>query len=106
MGRLHQLYEHYGQSPWLDNLRRGWLTGGEMQNWIDRGVRGMTSNPSIFAKAMTDTDDYDNELRSLIRSGSGVEEAYWKLVVGDINRALEHLTPIHESSGGEDGYVS
>ena len=106
MGRLHELYDVHGQSPWLDNLRRGWLTGGEMQAWIDRGVRGLTSNPSIFAKAMTDTNDYDDELRSLVKSGAEVEEAYWRLVVSDINRALEHLTPVHESSGGEDGYVS
>jgi len=106
MGRLHDLYEQHGQSPWLDNLRRGWLTSGEMQSWIDQGVRGLTSNPSIFAKAMTDTNDYDDELRSLVKSGTEVEDAYWKLVVGDINHALEHLTPVHDASGGEDGYVS
>ncbi len=106
MGRLHELHDEQGQSPWLDNLRRGWMTSGELQNWIDRGVRGLTSNPSIFAKAMTETDDYDSELRSLIKAGADIEEAYWQLVVGDIDRALEHLRPVHEASGGEDGYVS
>ncbi|MDH4276690.1 MAG: transaldolase [Acidimicrobiia bacterium] len=106
MGRLHDLNDDQGQSPWLDNLRRGWMTSGELQNWIDRGVRGLTSNPSIFAKAMTETDDYDSELHSLVNAGADVEEAYWQLVVGDIERALEHLRPVHDASGGEDGYVS
>ncbi len=106
MGRLHDLYDEQGQSPWLDNLRRGWITSGELQEWIDRGVRGLTSNPSIFAKAMTETDDYDAELRSLVNDGAGIEEAYWQLVVGDIDRALDHLLPVHNASGGEDGYVS
>ena len=106
MGRLHDLYDIHGQSPWLDNLRRGWMTSGELKRWIDGGVRGLTSNPSIFAKAMTETNDYDAELRSLVNAGTNVEDAYWKLVVGDINQALEHLMGVHESSGGEDGYVS
>ena len=52
MTRLHDLYSEQGQSPWLDNLKRGWITSGELQEWIDRGVRGITSNPSIFQKAM------------------------------------------------------
>lgn len=106
MGRLHDLYDQQGQSPWLDNLRRGWITSGELQGWIDRGVRGLTSNPSIFAKAMIETDDYDSELSNLAKSGTSIEDAYWQLVVGDIRQALKLLAPVHESSGGEDGYVS
>lgn len=106
MGRLHDLHHQQGQSPWLDNLRRGWMTSGELQAWIDRGVRGLTSNPSIFAKAMTDTDDYDAELESLARGGASIEDAYWQLVVGDIRQALTLLRPVHDASGGEDGYVS
>ncbi|MEL6984989.1 MAG: transaldolase family protein, partial [Actinomycetota bacterium] len=106
MGRLHDLYDQQGQSPWLDNLRRGWMTSGELQAWIDRGVRGLTSNPSIFAKAMTDTDDYDAELETLAKAGSSIEDAYWQLVVGDIRQALALLQPVHDASGGEDGYVS
>ncbi len=106
MGRLQELFTEQGQSPWLDNLRRGWITSGELQEWIDRGVRGLTSNPSIFAKAMIETDDYDGELSDLASSGASIEDAYWQLVVGDIRRALELLRPVHEESGGEDGYVS
>lgn len=106
MGRLHDLHAEHGQSPWLDNLRRGWMTTGELQAWIDRGVRGLTSNPSIFAKAMIDTDDYDAELSTLIHAGTGIEDAYWQLVVGDIGQALTLLRPVHDASGGEDGFVS
>ncbi len=106
MGRIHDLYTEQGQSPWLDNLRRGWLHGGEMQRWIDRGVRGLTSNPSIFAKAMTDTDDYDADLRRLVGEGKSVTDAYWDLVVADIRAATSLLLPVFESSDGEDGYVS
>ncbi len=59
MSRLHDLFEQQGQSPWLDNLRRSWVASGELQKWVDGGVRGITSNPSIFEKAMTGTDAYD-----------------------------------------------
>ncbi len=106
MGRLHDVFAEQGQSPWLDNLRRGWIASGEMQEWLDRGVRGLTSNPSIFAKAMTETSDYDADLESLVGDGASVEDAYWSLVVDDIGRALELLRPIHDASDGEDGYVS
>lgn len=106
MGTLHDVFDQQGQSPWLDNLRRGWMSNGELQAWLDRGVRGLTSNPSIFAKAMIDTDDYDAELAELVAKGVSVEDAYWELVVGDIKQALALLNPVHESSNGEDGYVS
>ncbi len=106
MGRLHDLFDQQGQSPWLDNLRRGWMSNGELQAWLDKGVRGLTSNPSIFAKAMIDTDDYDAELETLVKAGTSVEDAYWELVVGDIRQALGFLMPVHEASNGEDGYVS
>ncbi len=106
MGRLHDLHSAQGQSPWLDNLRRGWLHGGEMQRWIERGVRGLTSNPSIFAKAMTDTDEYDLDLRRLVGDGKSVTEAYWDLVIDDIRSATALLMPVFDSSDGEDGYVS
>jgi transaldolase len=106
MSRLHDVHSEQGQSPWLDNLRRGWITGGEMQAWLDRGVRGLTSNPSIFAKAMIETDEYDAELELLTRGGSSVDEAYWELAIGDIKGALQLLLPVHLESAGEDGYVS
>ena len=106
MSRLHALFNQQGQSPWLDNLRRSWVASGELQNWVDRGVRGITSNPSIFEKAMTGTDAYDEQLRELEASGASIEESYWALVVSDIEGALGVLRPLYETSDGVDGFVS
>lgn len=105
MTMLQRLAEEHGQSPWLDNLRRGWITGGELQAWVDRGIRGVTSNPSIFQKAMGTGDDYDEQLAELA-PGSTIDDIYWDLVVRDIEDALAILRPVHDASGGEDGFVS
>ena len=106
MASLTDLFETYGQSPWLDNLKRDWVESGELKAWIEKGVRGLTSNPSIFEKAISDSEAYDQQFTSLIRDGLSVEDAYWKLVQTDISSALELLKPIHESSNGVDGFVS
>jgi len=106
MGRLHDLFDHEGQSPWLDNLRRGWVTSGELERWVERGVRGLTSNPSIFQKAIESSNDYDEQFGDLVTGGSSVPDAYWDLVTTDITAALAILRPLHLASGGEDGYVS
>ena len=106
MGRLHDLFAQEGQSPWLDNLRRDWLRSGEIARWVDRGVRGITSNPSIFEKAISGGDDYTDQLREAVAAGATVEAAYWDLVVDDILAALEVLRPLYDGSGGGDGYVS
>lgn len=106
MTRLQELHEIGGQSPWLDNLRRGWITSGELSAWVSAGCRGITSNPTIFQKAMSSSDDYDGELRSLVAGGSGIEESYWALVTADIVAALEILRPVYDSSDGVDGFVS
>jgi transaldolase len=104
--RLHDLFEQQGQSPWLDNLRRGWITSGELARRVDEGVRGLTSNPSIFEKAIGGSADYDDEFGDLVRGGTSVEDSYWQLVSSDIASALDILRPVHEASGGVDGFVS
>ena len=104
MTTLHDLYYDQGQSPWLDNLRRGWLTGGELARWVEKGVRGITSNPTIFQKAIEGSAEYDDQLRGLA-SGS-VVDAYWTMAVSDIEAALAILRPVHDESGGVDGFVS
>lgn len=106
MSKLQELYAQHGQSPWLDNLRRGWITGGELQRWIDRGVRGITSNPSIFAKAIEGADDYDEQFGSLVRAGTSIEDSYWDMVVDDIHSALRMLRPVYDGASGTDGFVS
>lgn len=106
MGRLHELFEAHGQSPWLDNLKRSWIASGEIQRWIDRGVRGITSNPAIFQKAIESATEYDEQFRSLIDEGRPVEDAYWELVIRDISDALALLRPVWDASDGADGFVS
>jgi transaldolase len=102
---LHDLYDQQGQSPWLDNLRRDWLLDGTMAGLVAKGIRGVTSNPTIFAKAIAGQDTYDDEFGGLIKTTS-VEDAYWDLVVDDIKTALGILRPVYDSSNGGDGYVS
>jgi transaldolase len=105
MTTLNDLYDRQGQSPWLDNLRRDWLENGTLAGLVEKGIRGITSNPTIFAKAISGQDTYDDEFGQLIRIKS-VEDAYWDLVVDDIVAALALLRPVYDTSGGGDGFVS
>ena len=105
MTDLHDLYAREGQSPWIDDMHREWLTGGHLRDLVERGVRGVTSNPTIFAKAIQATDVYDDQFRSLVASVS-VDDAYWEMVVTDIEDALGVLRPLFDESGGADGLVS
>lgn len=106
MSKLHDLHDEQGQSPWLDNMRRGWITGGDLARWVERGVRGITSNPTIFQKAISVGHDYDDQFGELIAGGASIDDAYWSLVTTDIEDALRILRPVHDASGGVDGYVS
>ena len=105
MTTLNDLYADQGQSPWLDNLRRDWLQDGTLAGLVEKGIRGVTSNPTIFAKAISGQDTYDEQFGSLIATTS-VEDAYWDLVVDDILAALTILRPVFDASGGSDGFVS
>jgi len=102
---LHDLYEQQGQSPWLDNLRRDYLRTGKLAGLVAEGIRGVTSNPTIFAKAIESGSDYDEQFGDLLASHS-VEDAYWELVLSDIGDALDVLRPVHDESDGLDGFVS
>jgi len=104
--RLSELFTREGQSAWLDNLKRSYLTSGELQRIVAGGVRGLTSNPTIFQKAIQGSADYDEQFTELVRTGTPVLDAYWELVIADILGALDVFTPVYESSGGGDGFVS
>ena len=106
MTRLQDLYQQQGQSPWLDNLRRDWIRSGELARWVERGVRGVTSNPSIFQKAIEGQEVYDEEFAATINGGGSVEDAYWQVVTTDISDALAVLRPVYDDSDGADGFVS
>lgn len=107
MNKLQDLYREQGQSPWIDNLKRSYLTGGQLARLVSEGIRGVTSNPTIFTKAIEGSSDYDQDFAQLSRRrGTGVEEAYWDLVVDDVTRALQVLRSVYDESGGVDGFVS
>ena len=105
MTKLHQLAE-LGQSVWYDNISRGLLNSGGLQDLVDRGVRGVTSNPTILDKAISGSDDYDDALAPLAAAGQSPLAIYEALVIEDIQRAADVLRPLYEESAGLDGYVS
>ena len=101
--QLHQ----YGQSVWLDQISRSLMTTGKLKRLIDEdGLRGMTSNPTIFQKAIGKGEDYAEELKQLARSGSSVSDVYEALVVKDIGSAADIFRPVYDSENGGDGFVS
>lgn len=103
--QLQQLLEA-GQSVWLDNLRRGMFASGELQALIDKGLRGMTSNPTIFEKAIGAGNDYDEQLRSLVGKQHDASALFWDLAVQDIQSACDLFRSVYDGSGGNDGFVS
>ncbi len=96
----------FGQSPWNDNLTRALATGGLDALMREHGIRGVTSNPTIFEKAMAAGGDYDAQLRDLVHGGASTEDAYWELVLTDIAHAADRLRPIYDELDGADGFVS
>lgn len=104
MTSFKELTEVAGQSPWLDNLRRDWLRDGTMARFVDEGIRGVTSNPTIFAKAIGATDQYDEQLAGL--GAVSYEDAFVAIAADDIAQMAKLLAPVHESSEGADGFVS
>ncbi len=105
MTKMQRLAE-LGQSIWLDYIRRSLVTSGELASLIDRGLRGMTSNPSIFAKAIGGSDDYDEQLRTLAGQGLSDFQAYEALAIQDIQAAAEVFRPLYDRTQGQDGFVS
>lgn len=108
--RLQDLYTEHGQSAWLDNLRRDYISSGKLVEMRESGIRGLTSNPSIFQKAISGSSDYDEQFKELIADNSGddsdVIDDYWSLVIRDIHSACDVFSKIYDHSNGVDGYVS
>lgn len=104
--RLTDLFNVAGQSPWLDNLKREYIVNGDFARVLASGIRGLTSNPTIFQKAIQGSALYDEQFKSAINSGMSTEETYWELVVSDIVGALDIFAPLYDSSSGLDGFVS
>lgn len=104
--RLNDLFNVAGQSPWLDNLKREYIVNGEFARVLASGIRGLTSNPTIFQKAIQGSTLYDEQFHESIKHGLTTEETYWELVVSDIVGALDIFYPLYVSSSGLDGFVS
>src|SRR5436309_645831 len=96
-----------GQAICYDNIRRAMLTSGDLAKKIEEDdLRGVTSNPTIFEKAITGSTDYDEQLRSLVQAGKSVSEIYEDLVTADIGNAADILRPVYDRTDGVDGYIS
>jgi transaldolase/glucose-6-phosphate isomerase len=95
-----------GQSVWLDYLQRGMLRSGELQQLIDRGLRGMTSNPTIFEHAISRSGDYDAALRQVAATTRADADVFEAIAVEDVQRASDLFRPLYDSSAGTDGFVS
>jgi len=102
---LKELLNH-GQSIWYDNVERGLIRSGAMKDLVDVGVRGVTSNPTIFEKAIVGTSHYDDAVMEVRKDGGTVDALYDHLVFEDIRSVADLLVPVHQSSQGVDGYVS
>ncbi|MGH8718521.1 MAG: transketolase [Burkholderiales bacterium] len=99
--------QQYGQSYWVDNLSRKMIMGGDLKRRVtDRGLRGVTSNPAIFEKAITGSRDYDEQIESLVLNDCSTQEIYESLVTSDVRNACDVLRRVYDESEGADGYVS
>src|SRR5262245_25504794 len=105
MTRLQRLFAEQGQSPWLDNLTRTYLREGTLAQMVRDGVRGVTASPTIFARAIKGSDEYDEQFRGLIAGGRAVADAYWELAIADVRDACAVLRPTFDD-GRTDGFVS
>ena len=101
--QLHDL----GQSLWLDNITRGLLTSGTLARYISElSVTGLTSNPTIFEHAIRNSDFYDDAIRKKALAGKSGEELFFELALEDLSRAADLFRPVHDATGGVDGWVS
>jgi transaldolase len=104
--RLHQVAE-LGQSVWIDSLSRQWLHTGELKRMMEEdAVSGVTSNPTIFQKAMAEGDWYDDQLREVIAEEDDVKEIFLQLAMSDIEEACDLMRSVWDEGDGKDGYVS
>lgn len=103
--RLKEL-NRLGQSIWYDNIQRAMLTSGEFQELVEDGIQGVTSNPTIFDKAISGSADYDDSIKMYVDQGANLDTIYERLVLEDIAKAADILRPVFQQTGGLDGYVS
>ena len=108
MGNSLRQLNRAGQSVWLDNLSHKLVDSGELQRWVSEdAITGVTSNPTIFQKAIVGSSDYDSRLRALLKGGMRAEkELFFGLALDDIADAASVLRPVFDATAGQDGFVS
>jgi transaldolase/glucose-6-phosphate isomerase len=106
MSNQLQRLASFGQSIWLDNIRRSMFTSGELRNLIRTGLRGMTSNPTIFEKAIDSGNEYDDQLKSLIGKEEDPQRIFEALAIEDIRAACDEFRALYDETQGGDGFVS
>jgi len=102
---LHRLHREQDQSPWIDFIDRDLIETGKLKKMVDDGIRGLTSNPTIFAKAVA-TGQYDELIRREIEAGDDASQIYEEIAVTDVGDAADVLRPVYEASNGTDGFAS
>ncbi len=105
VNRLKKLYQ-FGQSPWYDNIDRRLIENGELKSLFDEGIVGVTSNPTIFEKAVKSSSVYDEKIKRLKQEGRSIEEICDELTADDVRDAADMLKGVYEETKGVDGYVS
>jgi transaldolase len=102
---LHRLHAEQEQSPWIDFIDRDLIAGGKLEQLVDDGIRGLTSNPTIFAKAVA-SGQYDELVRREIAAGDDARQIYDEIAVADVGDAADVLRRVYDASGGADGFAS
>src|ERR1700685_839559 len=105
MTKLHEIAQ-LGQSLWIDNISRSMITSGKLKSLIDQGLRGQTSNPTIFKQAISTSNDYDAKIRQLAEAGKSIFEIYDELTIKDVQDAADLFRGVYGATQGLDGYVS
>ena len=105
MTTLNRLYDEHGQSPWVDFVDRPFVESGRLEELIGKGIRGLTSNPTIFAKAVAG-GEYDDLIRRRLEAGSSTNDIYQEIATHDVGAATDLLRAVYDESGGADGFAS
>jgi transaldolase len=105
MNTLHRLHEEQDQSPWIDFIDRALITDGKLEQLVDDGIRGLTSNPTLFAKAVA-SGQYDQLIRETHERGASAMDIYEEIAVADVGDAADILRRVYDASGGTDGFAS
>ena len=105
MTTIHTVFG-LGQSIWLDYISKSLIASGGLEDWINNGVVGVTTNPSIFENAIAKTQDYDSEISALTKAGKSTSEIYETLTLQEVGAAADILRPVYDKTSGKDGYVS